>query len=53
MLLSQRESDFKPQLMPTERDSFVMVDFKLLNWKYMNFKMKFRDTTHIFTIKVA
>ena len=32
-------------------DNFVMLDFKLLNWKYMNFTQKFRDTTHIFTIK--
>lgn len=29
-----------------------MLDFKLINWKYMNFKMKFKDTDHIFTIKV-
>lgn len=28
-----------------------MLDFKLLNWKYMNFCMKFKDSTYIFTIK--
>ena len=28
-----------------------MIHFKLLNWKFMNFSMKFRETTHIFTLK--
>jgi hypothetical protein len=30
----------------------VILDFKLLNWKFMNFKMKFKDSTYIFSIKV-
>ena len=42
-----------PKLLQSERDSFVILDFKLLNWKYMNFSMKFRESTHIFTIKVC
>lgn len=29
----------------------VNIDFKLLNWKYMNFQMKFKEDTRIFTIK--
>jgi hypothetical protein len=29
----------------------VNIQFKLLNWKFMNFSMKFRENTHIFTLK--
>jgi len=32
-------------------EKFVKVDFKLLNWHYMNFQMKLKEETHIFTIK--
>ena len=35
----------------TSLDTFVILEFKLLNWKYMNFTQKFRDSTHVFTIK--
>lgn len=34
-----------------DRENWVILDFKLLNWKYMNFQMKFRENTHIFSIK--
>ena len=36
---------------PVNPDSYVLLDFRMLNWKYMNFAQKFRDETHIFTIK--
>ena len=36
----------------SDRDNWVILDFKLLNWKYMNFQMKFRENTHVFSIKV-
>jgi hypothetical protein len=29
----------------------VVLNFNLLNWKYMNFSERFRDNTHVFTIK--
>ena len=32
-------------------DNWVLLEFKLLNWKYMNFSQKFRETTHVFTVK--
>lgn len=40
-----------PAASTTSLDTFVILDFKLLNWKYMNFTQKFRDSTHVFTIK--
>ena len=36
---------------PGALDHYVKLEFKLLNWKYMNFTMKFREDTHIFSIK--
>ncbi len=30
---------------------WVYLDFKLLNWKFMNFKAKFKESTYIFSIK--
>ena len=36
---------------PIDPDNYVLLDFRLLTWKYMNFSMKFSDHTHIFTIK--
>jgi len=47
----EKEGGFTPQVLPSSSDMWVMLEFKLLNWKYMNMSMKFRDTTHIFTIK--
>ena len=29
----------------------IILDFKLINWKYMNFTMKVKENTHIFSIK--
>ena len=40
-----------PKLLPQNRENYIYIDFRLLNWKYMNFKQKFSETTHIFTIK--
>jgi hypothetical protein len=39
------------EALPTSLDNYVYLDFRMLNWKYMNFVQKFRDTTHIFTLK--
>lgn len=35
----------------TTNEKVIILEFKLLNWKYMNFSVKFRETTPIFTIK--
>ena len=29
----------------------INVEFKLLNWKFMNFSKRFRENTRVFTIK--
>jgi hypothetical protein len=48
----EKVEEKKPTLVPTERDTFVMLRFKLISqWDFLNFEQKFRDSTHIFTIK--
>ncbi len=37
--------------LPVITDKIVKIEFKLLNWKYMNFTMQFSDSTKIFSIK--
>ena len=32
-------------------DMWVKLDFKLLNWKYMNFSAKVRDNSRVFSLK--
>jgi len=34
-----------------DKDLWVYLDFKLLNWKFMNFKAKCKESTYIFSIK--
>jgi hypothetical protein len=35
-----------------KRESWINIEFKLLNWKFMNFAQRFRtEETHLFTIK--
>lgn len=29
----------------------MKIEFKLLNWKFMNFSQRFREDTHLFSIK--
>jgi hypothetical protein len=36
-----------------DRTKFVTLSFRLLNWKFMNFSMKFPEGTYIFVIKVC
>jgi hypothetical protein len=48
-----QEAHHKPLLLSSERDNWVVLDFRLLNWKYMNFEKKYKDDTHVFTIKVG
>eukprot|EP01036_Dinobryon_divergens_P026368 gene26368-35006_t len=36
---------------PPKRDNWINIEFKLLNWKFMNFSMRFKDETHIFSLK--
>lgn len=36
---------------PLIQDNYLHLEFRMLNWKYMNFSMRFREETHIFTIK--
>lgn len=46
-----KEDAFVPRIYPGERDNWMIVDFKLINWKFMNFRVKLREDTRIFTIK--
>eukprot|EP01031_Cornospumella_fuschlensis_P036287 gene36287-44021_t len=32
-------------------ENWIRIEFKLLNWKFMNFSMKFFENTNVFTIK--
>ena len=32
---------------------YLVIDFNLINWSYMNLSMKFSDETYIFKIKVS
>mmetsp|Transcript_14024 Transcript_14024/g.23327 ORF Transcript_14024/g.23327 Transcript_14024/m.23327 type:complete len:148 (+) Transcript_14024:98-541(+) len=36
---------------PTIKENWVNIQFKLLNWSFMNFSMMFRENTRIFTLK--
>ena len=47
----KKEDAFVPRLYPGERDNWMVIEFKLINWKFMNFKMKLREETRMFTIK--
>ena len=40
-------------MLQPDRVKYVILDFKLLTWKYMNFTKKFDENTRIFTVKVA
>ncbi|KAJ1420719.1 hypothetical protein B484DRAFT_452973, partial [Ochromonadaceae sp. CCMP2298] len=35
----------------TIKENWINIQFKLLHWTFMNFTMKFRENTHIFTLK--
>lgn len=39
------------KVIPPPPEKWVEIHFKLLNWKFMNFSMKFREQTHVFTLK--
>ena len=45
-------SNNKPTILPEDREKWVILDFRLLNWKYMNFTKKMPVNSHIFSIKV-
>lgn len=40
-------------MLQPDRVKYVILDFKLLTWKYMNFTKKFDENTRIFTVKVS
>ena len=50
--VSRDVSDFQPLVLLPDKENWVILDFRLSNWRYMNFTATVRDTTHIFTIKV-
>ena len=45
------EANNNPQLLESDRENYIILNFNLLNWSFMNFQMKFTERTHIFTIK--
>lgn len=46
-----KETDFKPLVLMPETEDWVTLDLKLLNWHYLNFQMRVKITTRLFTIK--
>lgn len=47
----EEKEEEPPPPPPVVKENWVNIDFKLLNWKFMNFQMKFKESTHIFSIK--
>lgn len=47
----EAKTEAAPPVYVPKRDPWINIEFKLLNWKFMNFSMRFRDDTHLFTIK--
>jgi hypothetical protein len=45
------EETVEEKAIPLVEDNYLNLEFRMLNWKYMNFNMRFREETHIFTIK--
>lgn len=48
---NEGEETEAPKKAPPIIENWVRIDFKLLNWKFMNFTMKLKEDTYIFTIK--
>jgi hypothetical protein len=44
---------FKTTILQKSRNRYVILDFKLLNWKYMNFTKQFDENTYVFAVKVC
>ncbi|ETV77037.1 hypothetical protein H257_08952 [Aphanomyces astaci] len=42
---------YVPLDVPDEVDEFVTLDMRLLNWSYLNFRLKTKTTTRLFSIK--
>jgi hypothetical protein len=40
-----------PPVYVPKREPWINIEFKLLNWKFMNFSQHFREDTRLFTIK--
>ena len=40
-----------PTVIQIDPDLWVKIEFKLLNWKYMNFSTKVRDNSRVFALK--
>ena len=49
---SKEKKDEAPPPYIPKRELWINIEFKLLNWKFMNFAQRFRtEETHLFTIK--
>lgn len=46
-----KEEEAKEEPIPLVLDSFLDIEFRMLNWKYMNFNMRLKEQTNIFTLK--
>ena len=47
----KEDGEAKEEPIPLVLDNFLDLEFRMLNWKYMNFRQRFKETTNIFTIK--
>jgi hypothetical protein len=44
---------YKTTVLQKSKNRYVILDFKLLNWKYMNFTKQFDENTYVFAVKVC
>ena len=45
------DAEAKEEPIPLVLDNYLQLEFRMLNWKFMNFGQRFKETTNIFTIK--
>ena len=41
----------KTEIIEVDTEKWMKLNFKLLNWKYMDFTMTFKETARVFTLK--
>lgn len=49
----ETQVEYEPITIPSQPEEWVTLDLRLLNWNFMDFKLRVRTTTHLFVIKVS
>ncbi|KAJ1457431.1 hypothetical protein M885DRAFT_514970 [Pelagophyceae sp. CCMP2097] len=42
-----------PNMLLPEKENYVTLELNLMNWRFMNFKLRLKTATHLFTVKDA